>query len=637
MRYRNHFLTTLFVSVFFVCSAIPALALCEDESGDTSEPPPEYDVSKTIALSEIYADPVEGEEEFIELKNNGSGAVNLLGWKLVDASGKTYTVNNDQFSSTTVTGGGYFVIPQSISKIYLNNDADSIKLVQPNENVLDSTSYEDAEKGVSWSFKNTWQWTTTVTNGKSNVITTAPTEDDEGGDSESGSEDEPEVDDDKLETSKDIELSELLPDPAGLDSTDEWIEIHNKGSKNVYLGGWQLTDQTTYSMIENVTINGGERLVFEVGVTGINLNNTGDTVYLIDPYGEIINGTTYEGSNEGMAWAFINGEWQWTAQPTPGEENVLAAVEGEGGEDDGTGSGEETGGDGQEADTVGIELFRSLEDGQSGMVEGVVTVLPDVFGSQYFYIQDENSGIQVYSYSKSFPEMAVGDRIQVTGEKSTARGETRIKIKAAEDIVVVGSGETVVPRDAVGLDESLEGMVVQTEGVVTESSSTEAMINDQIHVVLKESAGIDKALLEEGTSVSLIGIEGQYDDDYRMMPRSNEDITGIEQDNAAIPAANASEGFGTNPDSLGDGEQKSSWLTKENAIYLFVILGLLSIVAGNYLRKHKEKVLQFFGKKPKTDAKNAKPQQTLFDIARSVNEEHKKKHTAEQSTTLKKQ
>src|SRR3989339_1714860 len=593
--------------------------------------------STAIELSELYPAPNADEEEFIELKNNGSSAVDLSGWKVADASNKTYTINSDGLTTTTVDAGEYFVIPQSVSKIYLNNDQDSIILSQPNDTRLDETTYEDSQNGSSWNFKNNqWQWSTTVTSGKANVIT--QNEDNNSPDQKDSdtttTEEETAPDKTKYETSDGVFLSELLPDPTGLDSTDEWIEIENTTAKKVYLGGWQLTDQSKYYTIGDVSLAASERLVFEVSETGLSLNNSGDTVYLIDPFGKIINGTTYENSTEGYAWARFDDAWQWPNTPTPGEANVLGELEEEVSNEEDSGGGNSENEDTEDVDVVSVELFRTLEDGQSAQIEGVVTVLPNTFGSQYFYVQDDSAGIQVYSYSKAFPDMQIGDRVRINGEKSTARNESRIKTKTTEDIVVLNSGEEVVPRDTTQLEESLEGMLIQTEGIVTESSSNAITINDSMAVVLKDSTGVNKDLFEEGKSVTLLGIEGQYDEEYRLMPRTDEDVAQVETDPAAIvPEANAQNSFSSNPDKVVQNTSLVKQLKNKTILLIAIIVGLLVITGGLIIRLKPElleKIGLKLGKKTNlaTGSDNThdlKEVSTIFDIARKNSTKSEKK------------
>ncbi|HLD21843.1 MAG TPA: lamin tail domain-containing protein, partial [Patescibacteria group bacterium] len=561
-------------------------------------------------------------------------------------------LSTETLSSTTIEANGYLVIPQSVSKIYLNNDGDTISLLQPNETLLDSTTYADAEKGVSWSFKNQkWQWSTIVTNGAENMVANIEDPEEQSTVPENTNEEkinEPAINNQQNEvsstdsadsdisenssetteeeetpipyqTSNDIVLNELLPNPEGSDSTDEWIEIMNTGKKPVSLLGWKLTDYSKYYTIDDITIDSGERIVFEVSKTKISLNNSGDTVHLIDPFDKIIHETIYEESKEGESWARFDTVWKWTTTLTPGEknvfseENVNSSAESNKNATDThqtTSNSNNTGTtpteeeeiedeDEQEKNSViSIHTFRTLEDGELATIEGVVTVMPGVFGSQYFYIQDEESGVQVYSYSKAFPKLQVGDRIRVSGEKSTSRNETRIKTAAVEDIVVIAHGTSIEPTDVSNLDESLEGMLVSVEGMITEKSSSYALIEDMIKIVVKSSTTIDMKLLEEGKEVAMIGIVGQYDEEYRMMPRNNDDITKLESEEAEIsliPSAQAASANSLDQHKQNQLQQTgfagaSSLLQapqKQTAFLVVVIIGLLAVIISVVIRYKK--------------------------------------------------
>lgn len=533
--------------------------------------------SNDITVTELYPAPATGEDEFIELYNSGSSGVNLASWLLSDESGKQYVIPD----GTMLNAGQYLVLYQATTGITLNNTGDVITLFNSAGEARSSTEYGSAASQASWSLNgDTWEWTV-ATPGQANAdsVDGENAEEDSAG-SESGTSSASD------ETSPDIFLNELLPNPAGLDTTDEWIEVVNEGSESISLHNWQLTDQTTYYTIGDVSIGAGEYIIFEVGDTHISLNNTGDTVYLIDPFGSIINGTEYSSSTEGSVWARNTDTWEWSTTATPGEANVFAGTAASAGvgDADTSDTSEEA-----SADVESITAFRSLEDGQSATIEGVVTVLPNVFGSQYFYIQDNTGGIQVYSYSKAFPELQLGDRIRVTGEKSTSRNEARIKTAEESNIVVIGHGEDVEATDISVLDEAHEGMLVHIQGEVIDRSGSTVTIDDSIAVILKSGTGITASTFAVGTSMSVVGIVGQYDDSYRVMPRSSEDVSTVQADESAWiqPAQAASAATTSTTSAATKNSPQQSW----TVIVLLVIAGIV-LAARYFLWHRKQKALE---------------------------------------------
>ncbi|MFH1426875.1 MAG: lamin tail domain-containing protein [Candidatus Kerfeldbacteria bacterium] len=454
-------LTALIITACLAAAALPARA-ASCTCPETPDPEiPSGPFSTALQLSEIYPAPASGEEEFIELYNAGTSAVDLAGWMLSDASGKMHTISGDDYATTSVRAHGYFIVPYSNSKLYLNNGGDSVGLYQPDETLLDSVSYENAKSGMSWSrFGSEWSWTDEASEGMSNIEPVI------------AEEDEPED---------------------GEGQTDE------KKQKE--------EDET---------------------------------------------------------------------------EDLLA-----------------------------IEAFRELNNDDEAIIEGVVTVLPDTFGSQYFYIQDETAGIQVYSYYKYFPDMEIGDRVRVRGVRAETRNESRIKISAEEDIVVLGNDDVPEATFINEIEEKHEGMLVQVAGTVTEKSGSSVFLDDEVKIVLKAGASIDKSLFEVETGIAVVGIVGQYDEEYRLMPRSDDDVLGDDPENfELIPAATAS-GFDTSTISSDQGEKQ------QYALYIILAAAAATIITGSSIVKHREKLFTAIRRQP-NQTKNAPKQErvsTIFDAA----------------------
>jgi DNA/RNA endonuclease YhcR with UshA esterase domain len=496
------FLTTLAV---FLATAQSADATC----------PKVRTTSKKVVLTELYPAPDSGEEEFIEIRNTGRRKIDVGGWKLSDASGKTYELDDDDLPRTIIKSGKRLVIPQSASGIYLNNGADSVTLAQANDKVRSSTEYSDAPTGQSWSrVGGQWQWTP-VTRGKKNRAADAL----EDGEVTASS--------DTAQTSADIRLSELLPNPEGSDATDEWIAVEHAGTQEVNLNGWILRDGSREHTIEGISIAPGEELIFGIDVTSVSLNNSGETIELVDPFGDVIDSTTYDAAESGLAWARFDNDWEWTSEPTPGAINERSA--GSDAEDSGS------------ADVLSITEFRALENDATALVEGVVTAEAGLLGSQYFYMQDDGAGVQVYSYTQDFPELALGNHVTVSGTKSESRSEARMKTASAADIVVNGEAEvaaTVVDT----LDESVEGMLVTVSGLVTSRSSDEMTLDDSTRVMIRDNVSVDMSRVEDGDTVTVIGVVSQSSDEYRLLPRGDDDVVVEGSTTAAASAGGVGDG-----------------------------------------------------------------------------------------------
>lgn len=121
-----------------------------------------------------------------------------------------------------------------------------------------------------------------------------------------------------------VELSEILPNPAGVDTIGEFIELYNTTDQTVSLQGCSLrlgAAGKVYNFAAGTHLQPYEYRAFMYSTTGISLTNSGGEVWLLSP--EVQTSLTYPTSADDQAWALIDGVWQTTFQPTPNAPNVL--------------------------------------------------------------------------------------------------------------------------------------------------------------------------------------------------------------------------------------------------------------------------------------------------------------------------
>lgn len=291
-------------------------------SEDTSTTPTFYPI-----FSEVLPNPEgsDSTEEWIELYNPYSETINLAGLKLDDIEGGS----NSYDLEGSMGSENFLLIWIEDSNLSLNNSGDSIRLLGVNDEILWQVDYLDSVEGQSYALINdTYEWTETPTPGEENQASAVieETENYENGD-----------------LSESIDVTEILPNPDGADQDGEWIEITNGSDAGVDLGNWTIDDgeggSEPYVIPSGTIINPGETLVFNRTETGIALNNSDETVQIVDYNGEVIDEVSYDTSEEGESYAEISVEenssetasltefgtkifkiWTWTT-PTPGEKN----------------------------------------------------------------------------------------------------------------------------------------------------------------------------------------------------------------------------------------------------------------------------------------------------------------------------
>jgi hypothetical protein len=124
-------------------------------------------------------------------------------------------------------------------------------------------------------------------------------------------------------------ISEILPNPAGTDTDNEFIEVYNPTAASVPLQGCSL--QTTGSSkvfnFSDTSLQAGEYRTFYSSETGLTLPNAaGGTVWLLSPSTEL-QAISYENDlDDDVSWALIGGVWQATYELTPSAANILVAL-----------------------------------------------------------------------------------------------------------------------------------------------------------------------------------------------------------------------------------------------------------------------------------------------------------------------
>ena len=123
-----------------------------------------------------------------------------------------------------------------------------------------------------------------------------------------------------------LAINELFPNPEGLDSENEFIEIINNGSTEVNLKDWTVQVGSKQFKLEQNTYLPALSIKYWLYLeTKLTLTNTGNTVKLVEPNGTEHDVVTYPGpAKTGQTYAKNDSElWEWTTLPTPGQNNAF--------------------------------------------------------------------------------------------------------------------------------------------------------------------------------------------------------------------------------------------------------------------------------------------------------------------------
>ncbi len=121
-------------------------------------------------------------------------------------------------------------------------------------------------------------------------------------------------------------ITELLPNATSTDTGNEFIEIYNPNNRPINLSGYKLQlgpDFTETYVLPDQIMAAGTYLAFSDTQTGLTLPNSTAILRLVAPSGDVVSLTaSYDQPGDNNAWALVDGFWQYTNQPTPGNPNL---------------------------------------------------------------------------------------------------------------------------------------------------------------------------------------------------------------------------------------------------------------------------------------------------------------------------
>ncbi len=321
-------------------------------------------------------------------------------------------------------------------------------------------------------------------------------------------------------TNHTIFINELYPNPPGDDTQGEFIELINIGATPFDLSLWTLDDDEEgsrpYTIPEYTIIDPNNFLTFPRSQTKLALNNTHDAVRLFASNEQLVDSIYFDKIAEGASYIKLGNEWRWTEQPTPGELNVLVEPS--------TLAKKSS----EPARHIALEDIRQHEIGEHITTTGIIAVAPRTFGKTTLYIVG-SPGIQLYMHSGEWPELSVGEIVEVTGTLSTVQGEHRLKLTSADVITRMGTQEIVSPLTLAAADiaKEYEGYLVTIEGEVVQKRGNSFYLDDgteEVRAYIKDSTGIDAKAYKKGDYLAITGLVSQTRAGFRILPRNADDI-----------------------------------------------------------------------------------------------------------------
>lgn len=104
--------------------------------------------------------------------------------------------------------------------------------------------------------------------------------------------------------SNEIIINELFINPSGTDTNKEWIELYNKGSKDINLGNWKIKNGEKETTLSNkLVVKKNNHIIIDGKNLGTSLKNTNGKISIIDFEGKTIDEKSYKETKENMSFS----------------------------------------------------------------------------------------------------------------------------------------------------------------------------------------------------------------------------------------------------------------------------------------------------------------------------------------------
>jgi PKD repeat protein len=341
----------------------------------------------------------------------------------------------------------------------------------------------------------------------------------------------------------DIIVEQVYPNPTGRDTT-EFISLKNISTTPMDISGWNIqTEKYAKPFIfpsESILLP-QKNMIVRQEQSGLRLQNASDAVYLFTAEGNLADSVDYEDAPEDrILMRAKDGVWKWMKPTTiQGNEEkiiVVSALKNKKNQKIKKSAQElknmSVGARKENTQETAIEHIRALETGTSVRFRAVVSVEPGILGKTVFYVA--GSGIQMYHSKGDFPQLRIGDVIDVVGILQESGSEMRIRIsgKDAVRVIVHGNPPRPQPLETSAIGEESEGYFVHIQGEVVEVRWPYIFLDDgsgEVRVYVKKSTGIEKRKLYVGDELSVTGIVSQTPAGYRVLPRYESDIVLVKK------------------------------------------------------------------------------------------------------------
>ena len=308
-----------------------------------------------------------------------------------------------------------------------------------------------------------------------------------------------------------LAFRELLPRPTS--NEVEYLEIVNLSQENISSAGWHIADEAKRDQpnpLPDYLLAPGQIWHIDTKTLGLSLNNEAETLYLWQPDGTLADSLNYTKAPSGAIYRRYENNWEWI-ENTMNPSSTTSIV--------------------QEATTPPASQTTTTLD----KAQGIVSALPYQLSSQYFYITspDNTSGLKIYCYYKLWPQLKLGDLIEINGTLVSTTQEIKLNIKGPQDIKIISSNNQLKVKEITTQDINtlMPGQLVVIKGKVAAKNQSTIYLTDdfgEILIQLKTGTDLKNSNFTVGERYRIVGLIID-NNGRRLVPRQISDVQKIIQ------------------------------------------------------------------------------------------------------------
>ena len=491
-----------------------------------------------LRISEFLPDQgTKFESEFVEIENLTNEAIDLTGWKVDDiipggGSAKSLSGNIPAF--------GFYSIRVSMLNNYSSNPAlyEEANLIDPNGKIQDKQTYflkevkkEHSLALISGKFEWTNQPTENLPN-KQSLIIEDPKKESVIEDKNVIEEDENVTENIQIVENGWIYFTEFLANPES-GTENEFIEIYNSTNQIIKLDGWELGDRA-----KTITLSGEIQpysyRIFKNSETKITLNNSGETVKLIKPDGELYQEVSIPESESDQSYSKFDNQWNFSTTITEGKDNILTEpikVETKKAKSQkSVNSINSVESNKVEYRSIDLSEFGEANHNDKVQLTGIVFVELNKIYKNSFYITDGKRVVRVTVPNNSNDTINLNQNLTLNGSVHKTKTQTYLKL---EDIVGVEQ-KIFSPKFVMTDSLNSNNAFVQLSGILATNTATKISIisedTKKENIIKISDNTFKKPTMRKGDNLIVQGFVEEYDGVLRLVPYNQNQILVEKED-----------------------------------------------------------------------------------------------------------